>query len=140
MANNLVQVNIRLPAEAAERLKAVADRSGLKVAALVELMLVCYSNDSNLLQANKEVETAGQTLAARLEAIESRLDAIEGRSTTTAPVNPDDLPPINVAIAELKAAGFKPQAAANELNLRGYRTASGTPIQRGYAANMLATV
>jgi hypothetical protein len=48
--------------------------------------------------------------------------------------------PIESAAAELKRQGLGPQAVADELNRRGYRTSKGTPLQRGYVGNLLKRV
>ena len=50
------------------------------------------------------------------------------------------LPPIESAIKELGRQGYRQQAIAHELNRRGYRTANGTLIQRGYVGNRLKSL
>ena len=50
MGEKMVQVNIRLAESSADRLKGLAEQSGLKLGPFVERMIAAYSDDSNLLQ------------------------------------------------------------------------------------------
>ena len=159
MSAHLVQVNIRLPADKADQLKALADQAGLKVAALVERMIDCYKPCSNLLQTNEstddltsriealEFKASGDDvaelfqlvgdLATRLTALESRLPAPAQLQTTLQLDNPAELAPIAAVIAELKQTGFKPVEIADELNSRGYRTNRGTLYMPAYIRKMM---
>ena len=61
-------------------------------------------------------------------------------SPSIPPLPKQPLPPIESAIKELGRQGHGQQAIANELNRRGYRTANGTLIRRGYVNNRLKSL
>lgn len=139
MADNRdYQINARISTQAGARLKLLAKNRRESFGEIIDRLIM--DTPLSAVDWRLAIDDLSEKFEARITALESQLNT-ETLSDYTPLVDSNrDLPPINIAIAELKAAGFKPQAAANELNLRGYRTASGTPIQRGYAANMLATV
>lgn len=72
---------------------------------------------------------------AAVEALPENPAVVEKESTPSSPILP--LPPIESALKELGQQGHGQQAIAKELNRRGYRTANGTLIQRGYVGNVL---
>ncbi len=144
--SHLVQVNIRLPAKSAERLKRLADQAGLKVPAFIARLIDQYDPASM---------TAPDRLTARIDAIESRLDSdttIKLIDSLTAQIDsltakvddmtstPTGLTPVGDLIADLKQAGYDAQAIADELNNRGYSTNRGTAYSRSYISKILRTV
>ena len=80
MAEKQVQVNIRLAEESADRLKALAESSGLKLGAFVERLIAGYRPDSNLLQ-NDSNAVSWQAVADELRELianqDVRLNALE---------------------------------------------------------------
>ena len=80
MSDRLVQVNIRLAESSADRLKGLAESSGLKLGPFVERMIAAYSADSSLLQ-NDSSAVQWQSVVEELRGIvasqEKRLNRIE---------------------------------------------------------------
>ncbi len=137
--SDLVQVNIRLPAASAFRLKHLADQAGLKVPAFIERLIANYDPASM---------PAPDSLTARITAIEARLDSDQTYNLIEAltakleglTIKPQIQTPISEAVAELKQAGLNAQAIADELNNRGYSTNRGTPFQRNYVSKLMRSV
>ena len=80
MSEKQVQVNIRLAESSADRLKGLAESTGLKIGAFVERMIAAYSADSSLLQ-NDSSAVQWQSVVEELRGIvasqEKRLNALE---------------------------------------------------------------
>ncbi len=137
--SDLVQVNIRLPAASAFRLKHFADQAGLKVPAFIERLIDQYDPASL---------TAPDHLTARIDAIEARLDSdqtIRLIEALTArmdglTIKPQANSPVSDLIADLKKAGYDAQAIADELNNRGYSTNRGSAYSRSYISKILRSV
>ena len=81
MSEKQVQVNIRLAERAADRLKQLAESSGLKLGPFVERMIAAYSADSSLLQ-NDSIAGSWQSGIEELRELiasqDVRLNRIEG--------------------------------------------------------------
>ena len=81
MSEKQVQVNIRLAERAADRLKQLAESSGLKLGPFVERMIAAYSADSSLLQ-NDSIAGSWQSGIEELRGLiasqDVRLNRIEG--------------------------------------------------------------
>ena len=81
MSDRQVQVNIRLAESSADRLKSLAESTGLKIGAFVERMIAAYSADSNLLQNDSKAGSWQSGIEELRELIadqEGRLTRIEG--------------------------------------------------------------
>ena len=137
--SDLVQVNIRLPAASADRLKHLADQAGLKVPAFIERLIDQYDPASL---------TAPDPLTARIDAIEARLNSdttirlIEALTVRIdgLTIKPQANSPVSDLIADLKKAGYDAQAIADELNNRGYSTNRGSAYSRSYISKILRSV
>lgn len=137
--SDLVQVNIRLPAASAFRLKHLADQAGLKVPAFIERLIDQYDPASL---------TAPDPLTARIDAIEARLNSdttirlIEALTVRIdgLTIKPQIKTPISDLIADLKKSGLNAQAIADELNKREYKTSRGTPFQRNYVGKLMRSI
>ena len=80
MSEKQVQVNIRLAEGSADRLKQLAESSGLKLGSFVERMIAAYSADSNLLQNDSIAESWQSGIEELRELIarqDVRLNALE---------------------------------------------------------------
>ena len=81
MDNKQVQVNIRLAEESADRLKALAESSGLKLGAFVERLIAGYRPDSNALQNDssevQDLRAVAEELRGIIEKQDVRLNALE---------------------------------------------------------------
>ena len=81
MAEKQVQVNIRLAEESADRLKALAESSGLKLGAFVERLIAGYRPDSNALQNDssevQDLRAVAEELRGIIEKQDVRLNALE---------------------------------------------------------------
>ena len=80
MSEKQVQVNIRLAESSADRLKSLAESTGLKIGAFVERMITAYSDDSNLLQNDSKVgswESVADELRGMIADQDVRLNRIE---------------------------------------------------------------
>lgn len=85
------------------------------------------------------VEAANRVISEVKESPEEP-DGMENEAEPILPtpaIPKQPLPPIESAIKELGRQGYRQQAIAHELNRRGYRTSTGTMIQRGYVGNVL---
>ena len=80
MIEKQVQVNIRLAESSADRLKQLAESSGLKLGPFVERMIAAYSADSSLLQ-NDSIAGSWQSgieeLRGLIDSQDVRLNALE---------------------------------------------------------------
>ena len=80
MAEKQVQVNIRLAEESADRLRALAESSGLKLGAFVERLIAGYQPDSNLLQNDSNAvswQAVVEELRGMIASQDVRLNALE---------------------------------------------------------------
>lgn len=80
MSDRQVQVNIRLAESSADRLKSLAESTGLKIGAFVERMIATYSADSNLLQNDSKAGSWQSRIDELREIVasqEKRLNRIE---------------------------------------------------------------
>lgn len=136
--NRDYQINARISTQAGARLKLLAKNRRESFGEIIDRLIM--DTPLSAVDWQMAIDDLNEKWEARITALESQLNT-EPLSDYTPIVDSNlDLPPINIAIAELKAAGFKPQAVADELNSRGYRTRKGTPIQRGYVNNIMKRV
>ena len=80
MSEKQVQVNIRLAESSADRLKGLAESSGLKLGPFVERMIAAYSADSNLLQNDSKAgswQSGIEELRGLIADQDVRLNALE---------------------------------------------------------------
>ena len=80
MDNKQVQVNIRIAENSADRLKGLAESTGLKIGAFVERMIAAYSADSNLLQNDSKagsLQSGIEELREIIASQDARLNALE---------------------------------------------------------------
>ena len=77
-------------------------------------------------------------LTARVGELESKLTAPAKLQATLQLNSAAESLPVAAVIAELRKAGLKPQAIADELNSRGYRTNRGTEYSRGYVSKIIS--
>ena len=150
-------INAKISEAAAARLKRIAksrDQSYGQV--LDDLILNTATGDSgdsgntdditSRLEA-LEFKTSGDDVAElfqRIEELTARVGELESRLTAPAKLqadlrlnSPAESLPVAAVIAELRKAGLKPQAVADELNQRGYRTNRGTEYSRGYVSKIV---
>jgi hypothetical protein len=87
MEKRSVQVNCRMAADSADRLKALADSAGLPLGAFIEKLLDCYQPDSTVIAGSDGWQSVADDLGNRVLALESRLGALEAeRAVTTGAV------------------------------------------------------
>lgn len=155
-----VVINLTVALVARQRLEALARESGWPMGTVLEKAILAFelgavaqpSSGSDWVPAFEQHEIEIDSLKYWQKDFEARLSGLEARLTASLPeplVIPlleaeaaeiaDSAPstPIENAIAELKRQGLGPQAAADELNRRGYRTSNGTLLQRGYVSSLL---
>ena len=80
MSEKQVQVNIRLAESSADRLKSLAESSGLKLGSFVERMISAYSDDSKLLQNDSSAgswQSGIEELRGLIADQDVRLNALE---------------------------------------------------------------
>jgi hypothetical protein len=107
MEKRSVQVNCRMSADSAGRLKELADSAGLPLGAFIEKLLDCYHGDSKVIARTENWQSAiddlRESLTSRLLALEMRLGALEAvGAVTTGAVEEEGLSaacePVGVAL------------------------------------------
>lgn len=132
-------ISARISAEAGRRLKALSKSRRQSFGEVLDALILGVPLAAvDWTDAIKQLRIE---LDARISRIESHLDTPPLSVITPIVTTPPDeelLPPIGEVIEQLGRSGLKPQEIANKLNEQGYRTKTGTLIQRGYVGNMLA--
>lgn len=77
MEKRSVQVNCRMAADSAGRLKELAESAGLPLGAFIEKILDCYQSDSTVIAGSDGWQSVADDLSNRQLALESRLAALE---------------------------------------------------------------
>ena len=115
MAEKQVQVNIRLAEESADRLKALAESSGLKLGAFVERLIAGYRPDSNALQNDssevQDLRAVAEELRGIIEKQDVRLNALEVALMTGLDAGNGKIR------VKVEAADFEPVEADNDDSL-----------------------
>jgi hypothetical protein len=143
-------VNARISAEAGRRLKALSKSRRQSFGEIIDALILAVPLTA------VEWEKPIADLAAQVVELTTKVSALETRTVTashdsdtpplsdTTPIaevpEPPEAPPladIDDVITGLWRKGLGPQAIADELNKIGYRTKTGTLIQRGWVGNAI---
>lgn len=146
-------VNAKISEAAAVRLKQIAKRLDQSYGQILDDLImgtataaIAATDDTDDLVSRIEAlefKTSGDDVAElfqRIEELTARVGDLESKLTAQSARDlnsPAEPLTASAVIAELKQAGLKPQAIADELNSRGYRTNRGTEYTRAYISKIV---
>jgi hypothetical protein len=148
-----VQVNCRMAADSAGRLKELAESAGLPLGAFIERLLDCYQPDSTVIAGSEDWRSVANDLSNRLLALETRLGELEAVGVgTTGAVGKEGqraAVELNVAINQdteafkaaviecYKKGNHNPSDIAELLFEAGYQTKNGTMRDRSHVSKVI---
>jgi DNA-binding transcriptional regulator YiaG len=150
MTAETVSLQIRMPADERDAIRRTAEAEGLSLRALLARWVSLHSSAPAAMTSRNDVAMTSPDFAHRVEALEARVDALEGRRARPAPAKPaarpataEGLPPLTATGRQYRPGSKRAPVSRADLpagfpatgaELTGWREWSGLPRTRFAAA------